>query len=137
MMLTQCGICGGDGIPAVQTSQLATATVTATSSTPSENVAVLVRPTRTPTESATTSTHVLENSMPVACATDQEPSTSVDAQTSLKETATVTATSLTSAASVAVTASLLDDDGFAMTSIRTPMAWSLTRCGVCNGPGAM
>ena len=48
---------------------------------------------QTPTESATTSTHVSESSMPVACATDQETSTSVDARTSLRATAIVTATS--------------------------------------------
>ena len=75
-----------------------TATVMATSSMPLENAVGLVSPTRTPMASATTSTHVSENSMPVACATDQARSTSADALTSLKEIATVTATSLTNAA---------------------------------------
>ena len=95
-----------------------TATAMATSLMPLENAAGLVRPMQTPMASATTSTHVLENSTPVTCATDQARSTSVDALTSLKEIATVTAASLTSAASVAVTASLPET--------ATVMATSLT-----------
>ena len=77
----------------VTASQLETAIVTETSSMPLENVEVLVRPMRTLTASATTSTHVSESLTLVACATDQEPSTSVDVQTSLKEIATATETS--------------------------------------------
>ena len=61
---------------------------------------------QTLTASATTSTHCSESSTPVACATDQEIY-EWDVLTSLKETATVTETSLTSAASAAATASLL------------------------------
>ena len=56
-------------------SLLETATVMATSLMPSENVEGLVKSMRTPMASATTSTHVLESSTPVACATDQERST--------------------------------------------------------------
>ena len=73
---------------AVTASLPETATAMATSLTPSENAEVLVKPMRTPMASATTLTHVSESSTLVACATDQEPSTSADALTSLKETAT-------------------------------------------------
>ena len=130
--------------------------VAETSLTPLASAAGLVRPMQTPTASATTSTHVSENSTPVACATDQEPSTSVDAQTSLKVIATVTETSLTSAASAAVTASLLetatdgnqldalgecggpceaDADADGICDDVDPCVGELDACGVCNGPG--
>ena len=83
-VLDECGICGGDGIPAgdcdCDGNQL---DALGECGGPCE-------PMRTPMASATTSTHVSESSTLVACATDQARSTSADALTSLKETATVT-----------------------------------------------
>ena len=149
-VLDECGICGGDGIPAgdcdCDGNQL---DALGECGGPCE-------PMRTPMASATTSTHVSENSTLVACATDQARSTSADALTSLKEIATVTETSLTSAASVAVTASLPETATAMATSLtplenaevlvsrcgrrwhlrrRRPMCRRTRRCGVCNGPG--
>ena len=96
------------GIP-VTASLLGTATATATSLTPLASAAVLVRPMRTPMASATTSTHVSENSTLVACATDRARSTTADALTSLKAIVTARATSLMPSASVA--AADVNDNG--------------------------
>ena len=88
----------------VQTSQRAAATVTATSSMPWACAAAIVMPTRMRMAFATTWTPALENSMPVAPATAQEKSMSVDVQTFLKETATAMATSSTPWTCVVATA---------------------------------
>ena len=92
----------------VQASRQEIATATATSLTPLASAAVRVRPMRTPMASATTSTHVSESSTLAACATDRVRSTSADALTSLKATATARATSLTPSAVAA--ASLPETD---------------------------
>ena len=79
----------------VQTSLRAIAIAMATNSMPWACAAAIVMPTRMRMAFATTWTPALENSMPVASATAQEKSTSVDVQTFLKETATAMATSST------------------------------------------
>ena len=94
--LDACGVCNGPGeiyecgcadIPEGDCDCDGNLTsVASVAATPSENAVGRVRPMPTPTESATTSTHVLESSTLAACATDRARSTSVDAPTSLRAT---------------------------------------------------
>ena len=104
--LDACGVCNGPGSTSadVLTSQKATATATATSSTPWACVVVTALKTLMPMASATTWTTAWVRSTLAASATDQERSTSADVLTSQKATATATATSSTPSACVAVTA---------------------------------
>ena len=107
-VLDECGICGGDGIPA------GTATATETSSTPSENAA-LVKPMRRDGICDDVDPCVGELD---ACGVCNGPgaSTSADALTSLKEMR-LRRKRPTSAASVAATASLLETATVTETSL--------------------
>ena len=145
--LDACGACNGPG--RCQTSMKST--VTATSLTSVASVARHLQRDFSLTPSAIYDSATTFRSTLVACATDQEPSTSVAAQTSLKEIATVTATSLTSVASDAPAGGdegnqldalgecggpcEADADADGICDDVDPCVGELDACGVCNGPG--
>ena len=94
----ECGICNGPGAAYewdVRTSLRVIATVTAVSLTRLASVVATARQTPMLTASVTTATTALANSTSAASATAPTPSTIADALTSLKGTATVTATNST------------------------------------------
>ena len=118
-VLDECGVCGGDGIQL----ELAIATATATSSTPWACVVATARLTPTWMASATTWTTASANLTHVAFATARERFTSVDALTSQPVTATATATKKTPWACVVATALLMPTWMASATTSTT--AWAL------------